>query len=120
MRNSLGYTTILGITFSLIGYITHRTQQSEKQYKLLGEQAKTEIKAKDYNRYIDCLENVDRRELSGLNRTEFWITQQKTMNDSIKNLKLDSLASESAYAKWLKSVDKSQLKYIKKGLKTIR
>ena len=123
MKTSFAYTTMLGIILGSMGYIGHRVQQSNEQYKLFAEKAKTEIKAKDYKRYINCLENVDRSELSGINRYDFWLHQNKLMNDSINNLKLDSLAAESAYAKWVKPVESlpcKSLKTAKKSLKLVR
>jgi len=123
MRTSFAYTTMLGIVLGSMGYIGHRIQQSNEQYKLSAEKAKTEIKVKDYKRYINCLENVDKNELSGIKRYDFWLHQKKVMNDSIRNLKIDSLAAESAYAKWVNSVESLPyecLKTAKKGLKAVK
>ena len=105
----------LMVTGLIMSGIVFKTSLDSKERSAVAEQAskaKTEIKLKDYNRYVrnleycDNLENFDsgvmasRRPEIEQSRNTYWIKDAKRMNDS---LRIDSIA-RTAYSKGLNAV----------------
>ena len=104
-------SSVLGAGLLISGIMAHRTVQNQvNQLTSEIDKAKTEIKTKDYGRYIcDCEYSTDlARSIKKNNNIieaktaekEFWVKEAQRMNDS---LRIDSIA-KSAYAKGLNFV----------------
>lgn len=65
----------------------------------------TEVKTKDYNRYVRCLEDLNSKKsnFQRIDDLSYWEKQAKKMNDS---LRMDSIA-KTAYEKGLRAAKDS-------------